>query len=90
MVDRKAEDGDRFVAFRRLRVSNFAFLKVHAMHAHCPYCQGQVVQTRNQDGPNFCPQCRKLFYVPEEPRVPSWILGVLVILVANWQVLLNH
>ncbi|MEN6558072.1 MAG: hypothetical protein ABFC54_07825 [Thermoguttaceae bacterium] len=60
------------------------------MHAHCPYCQGRVVQTRNQDGPNFCPQCRKLFYVPEEPRVPSWILGVLVILVANWQVLLNH
>ena len=65
-------------------------LKVCAMHAHCPYCQGQVVQTRNHDGPNFCPECRKLFYVPEEPHVPSWILGVLVVLVANWQVLLNH
>jgi hypothetical protein len=56
------------------------------MQIHCPYCDGFVKQEKNPDGPNFCPECRKLFYVPEEPMMPSWILGVLVILVANWQI----
>jgi hypothetical protein len=57
------------------------------MRVHCPYCDERVVQARNLDGPNFCPKCRKLFYVPEEPKTPSWIQGVLVILVANWQII---
>jgi hypothetical protein len=55
------------------------------MRVECPYCNERAVQTKNLDGPNFCPTCRRLFYVPEEPRMPPWILGVLTILTANWQ-----
>ena len=57
------------------------------MRVDCPYCKGHVIQAKNVDGPNFCPECQKLFYVPEEPKLPPWILGVLVILVANWQII---
>jgi hypothetical protein len=57
------------------------------MCVRCPYCKGRVIQPKNWDGPNFCPACQKLFYAPEDPKVPPWILGVLVILVANWQIL---
>jgi hypothetical protein len=57
------------------------------MHARCPYCNGRVQQPRNWDGPNFCPVCQKLFYVPEEPKMPPWILGVLAILMADWQIM---
>jgi uncharacterized Zn finger protein (UPF0148 family) len=55
----------------------------------CPHCNGRLAQSLNDDGPNFCPTCQKLFYVPEEPKMPSWILGVVVILVAHLQ-LLSH
>ena len=46
-----------------------------------------VVQTKNRDGPNFCETCFCLFYAAEERRMPPWILGVLVILVANLQII---
>ena len=57
------------------------------MHVDCPFCDGHLRQARNRDGPNFCPKCQKLFYVPQDPKTPPWILGVLVILVANWQII---
>ena len=57
------------------------------MRFNCPHCGRRVTQARNWEGPNFCPKCLKLFYVPEEPKMPPWILGVLVILVANWQII---
>lgn len=57
------------------------------MRVLCPNCNRRVVQARNPDGPNFCPECQKLFYAPEEAKTPPWILGVLVILVANWQMM---
>jgi hypothetical protein len=57
------------------------------MRVQCPQCQAKVVQAKNRDGPNFCPNCSRLFYLPEEPQLPSWILGVLVILVANLQIM---
>jgi hypothetical protein len=57
------------------------------MRANCPYCANRVVQSKNADGPNFCPECRKLFFVPEDRQTPPWILGVLVVLVANWQMI---
>jgi hypothetical protein len=44
-----------------------------------------VVQDRNEDGVNFCPYCRKLFEGIEEKVLP-WILGVLLVLTANWQI----
>jgi hypothetical protein len=57
------------------------------MRVRCPNCDSLVTQAKNPDGPNFCPNCQKLFYLPEAERVPPWILGVLVILVANWQIM---
>ena len=57
------------------------------MRVNCPHCNQRVVQARNREGPNFCAMCEKLFYLPEEPTMPPWILGVLVILVANWQII---
>jgi hypothetical protein len=46
-----------------------------------------VAQTKNRDGPNFCENCFCLFYAPEERKMPPWILGVLVILAANLQII---
>ena len=57
------------------------------MRVQCPYCQKRVIQAKNRDGPNFCPECRELFYLPEDRQMPPWILGVLTILVANWQIM---
>ncbi len=59
------------------------------MRARCPHCEQYTGQPVNAEGPNFCPRCQKLFYVPEDPPVPTWILGILVILVANWQIMLH-
>jgi hypothetical protein len=56
------------------------------MKTQCPMCQSLVLQAKNRDGPNFCPNCNRLFYLPEDQKVPSWVLGVLVILVANLQI----
>ena len=57
------------------------------MHCSCPHCSQIVVQKKNVEGPNFCPKCCKLFYVPPERELPPWILGVLVVLVGNWQLM---
>jgi uncharacterized Zn finger protein (UPF0148 family) len=57
------------------------------MHTQCIYCHADVVQAKNREGPNFCPVCQRLFEVPEEPKLKPWILGILVILVANLQIL---
>jgi hypothetical protein len=57
------------------------------MRVECPQCKAMVVQTKNRDGPNFCDNCSHLFYVSDDRKTPSWILGVLVILVANLQIM---
>jgi hypothetical protein len=57
------------------------------MRVKCPDCNQRLVQSKNREGPNFCPKCQRLFYVPEEPQMPPWILGVLVILTQNWQLM---
>jgi hypothetical protein len=53
-----------------------------------------LTQARNLDGPNYCPKCRKLFDAPPEPKMPPWILGVVVFLAANcqnhWQMMLQQ
>jgi hypothetical protein len=59
------------------------------MRLDCPYCAAKVSQRRNREGPNFCPACRKLFSMPPEHDVPPWILGVLVVLIGNWQIVLQ-
>ena len=55
------------------------------MRIPCPNCNTLVMQAKNLDGPNFCPNCQRLFYLPEPAKLPPWILGVLVVLTANWQ-----
>jgi hypothetical protein len=57
------------------------------MRILCPYCNAILKQAKNPDGPNFCPRCQKLFYLPESCPMPPWILGVLVVLTANWQII---
>jgi hypothetical protein len=57
------------------------------MSVQCPQCGRMVEQTKNRDGPNFCENCFCLFLAPEDRKMPPWILGVLVILVANLQII---
>jgi hypothetical protein len=57
------------------------------MNVRCPECGMLVKQTKNRDGPNFCENCFCLFYAPDERRMPPWILGVLIILAANMQII---
>jgi hypothetical protein len=58
------------------------------MRTQCPECRAIVMQSKNHEGPNFCPNCANLFYLPQDERqMPPWILGVLVILVANLQII---
>ncbi|MCE5267665.1 MAG: hypothetical protein LLG00_07250 [Planctomycetaceae bacterium] len=59
------------------------------MRAQCPRCHCVVAQAKNCEGPNFCPQCHKLFRV-REPKTPAWVLGVVTILIANWQILCHR
>ena len=56
------------------------------MRCSCPHCSQLVVQDRNSSDINFCTYCHKLFEGIEE-KMPSWILGVLVVLMANWQII---
>jgi hypothetical protein len=58
------------------------------MQLDCPHCSAKVLQSRNHEGPNFCPACQKLFRLLPEREVPHWMFGVLVVLVGNWQVIL--
>jgi len=49
----------------------------------CPRCFQWVVQPVNPSGPNVCPNCGRLFFMSAEEKPPSWIWGVLLVLVAN-------
>ena len=57
------------------------------MRVCCPHCSGRVVQAKNLDGPNFCPLCRRLFYLADDPPMPFWILGVVTVLLAHWHII---
>jgi len=59
----------------------------NTVRLECPHCHGVVKQSRNQGGLNFCTHCCKLFIPVPPPKMPSWILGVLVILTADLQIL---
>jgi hypothetical protein len=41
------------------------------------------VQAGNLTGPNFCPDCRKLFHSSVPTDIPSWIWGVLLVLLVS-------
>jgi hypothetical protein len=53
----------------------------------CTNCGEVLMQDVNPEGLNYCPKCRSLFLVPPEPKMPTWIWGVVVFLIANWQIL---
>jgi len=57
------------------------------MKCVCTHCGGLVYQDRNPEGHNYCVHCGRLFLAPPEPMVPTWIWGIVVLLLANWQIL---
>ncbi len=59
------------------------------MRTKCPGCQAVVVQKKNRDGPNFCPNCRRLFYAYEDRIIPKWVVGILLILLANLELMIK-
>ncbi len=56
------------------------------MHCNCPICSNPVIQSWQLEKVTFCPNCQSLFVMPTQ-KMPPWILGVLVILTATWQVM---
>ena len=56
------------------------------MRCTCPNSAGLLFQDRNPDGLNYCTNCHKLFLIPPEEPVPTWILGVVAFLLLNLQV----
>ena len=57
------------------------------MKCQCPRCGELVNQDRNMEGQNYCINCGKLFLMPPEPTVPTWIWGIVAFLLVNWQFL---
>ena len=57
------------------------------MKCTCTHCSQLVDQDVNLDGHNYCFHCGNLFLVPIERNVPTWMWGVVVVLIANWQIL---
>ncbi len=55
------------------------------MNCTCTHCGKLVNQDQNLDGHNFCTSCGKLFLESANSKVPTWIWGVVVFLMANWQ-----
>ena len=53
----------------------------------CPFCSQRFVQDKNPDGPELLPTCRRLFLVQRCCKVPDWVLGIVVILLARWLVM---
>jgi ribosomal protein L37AE/L43A len=59
------------------------------MRCLCPHCSQLVVQDKSENGINFCPYCQELF-AGVEIKLSPWILGVLVVLMATWQIMYVH
>jgi hypothetical protein len=59
------------------------------MRYNCPFCSWEIVSPDDTGSVGFCSNCRSLFRAPLPQQVPPWILGVLVVLVGNWQVLIT-
>lgn len=57
------------------------------MRCNCPHCAQLVRQDENVEGLNYCTKCQRLFLVPPKEKLPPWILGVLVVLTGNWQLI---
>jgi hypothetical protein len=61
-----------------------------SMRCICPQCANVLDQDRNTDGLNYCPNCRNLFLIAAPRPVPPWVLGVVTVLLMNWQILFWH
>jgi hypothetical protein len=60
------------------------------MRCRCPFCSHRFWQARNLESAQFCRKCHRLFMAPPEARVPPWVLGVVVVLMANCQIMSHH
>jgi hypothetical protein len=57
------------------------------MRCLCPRCRQLVKKGDGVEGLQYCRTCRRLFIVPRQPSVPPWILGILLVLAAHWQLI---
>ena len=72
-----------------LAVSQANRVRRCAIRCFCTHCSGLVVQDSNENGINFCPHCQELFEGVAE-KMPPWILGVLVVLMAVCLIICHH
>jgi hypothetical protein len=56
------------------------------MRCVCPHCSEKVAQRLNRTGPNFCPNCCKLFHMPILPPTPHWVFGAMAVMLLNLHV----
>ena len=57
-----------------------------AMIKQCPNCHCEVSQARNVSGPNFCPECRCMFDVPNPQSIQPWVWGTIIVLIVFAQI----
>ena len=57
------------------------------MRSCCPHCSRPVRQVRNTTGPNYCPHCQRLFFIPATRHLPPWLLGVVTVLLGHMQLM---
>jgi hypothetical protein len=53
------------------------------------HCGELASQDTNLEGHNDCINCENIVPVPPERKVPTWVWGVVVALLENWQILRN-
>ncbi len=57
------------------------------MKRTCTNCGELVSQDQNLDGHNYCINCGEFYLVSAESKMPTWVWGVVVVLMLNWQIL---
>jgi hypothetical protein len=57
------------------------------MKCTCTQCGQSQSLDRSPAGLNYCSNCGNLFLVFIEAKVPTWIWGVVVVLMLNWQIM---
>jgi hypothetical protein len=60
------------------------------MRCHCPRCFQLVDKCAQPGGLQYCSNCRTLFLAAPPYLVPPWVLGVLTVVVAAWQIICHR
>jgi hypothetical protein len=53
----------------------------------CTHCGELISQDQNLDGRIYCIHCGSFFMSQLESVVPTWVWGIVVVLMAQWQIL---